>query len=199
MTLVFDIHTKNLNLGYNFYILNTRASIFLLSIPCDKTYPWTHIFYPVTWTLVFDLHIENSNRVCVFWISCTRTLIFCMCFLWQILSVCTKRFDLVTLTIMFDLHVFDIIFKSFNNKHGCQWNLSLSTACVLSQARLVNTCNIVCFLFSLTHPGIRRTCPQDKSAPRRFVLFQDKSLHLQDPSPQDIPHWRQLTPKTSHT
>jgi hypothetical protein len=59
LTLVLDLLIKNFNLSYNFQIMSTKAWIFHMSIPCDKTFPWGQGF--VTLTLVFDLLIKNFN------------------------------------------------------------------------------------------------------------------------------------------
>ena len=37
------------------FLMNARALIFHMSIPCDKTFPWIPLFLTVTLTLEFDL------------------------------------------------------------------------------------------------------------------------------------------------
>jgi hypothetical protein len=77
LTLMFDLHIKNFNLGYNFQMVCTRMLIFHISVPCDKILPWgTKIFDLVT--LMFDLLVENFNLAYNFWMVCTRALIFHM-------------------------------------------------------------------------------------------------------------------------
>jgi hypothetical protein len=68
---------KNFNLGYNFWMVCTRALIFHMSILCDKTFSWVQNFWTcVILTLVFNLFIENFNLAYIFWLVITRTLIF---------------------------------------------------------------------------------------------------------------------------
>jgi hypothetical protein len=64
---LFDLHIKNFNLGHYFCLVSTRALIFHMSIPCDKTFLRVPTFcYPVTLTLVFDLLIGNFNLDYIF-------------------------------------------------------------------------------------------------------------------------------------
>jgi hypothetical protein len=76
VTLVFDLLIKSFNRGYK---VSTRALIFHMSIPCDKSFPWVFkIFDLVTLTFVFYLLIENFNFGFNFRIVSTRALIFHM-------------------------------------------------------------------------------------------------------------------------
>ena len=79
LTLEFDLLFKNFNLANNFWTVSTRALIFHMSIPCDKTFPWIPLFFfPVTLTLEFDLLFKNFNLANNFWIVSARALIFHM-------------------------------------------------------------------------------------------------------------------------
>ena len=97
----------------------TRALIFHMSIPCDKTFPWVAIFDPVTLTLEFDLFYKQFKLDDVFWtvshngsifhmsISCDKTF-----------SVGINIFDTVTLTLKFDLLNFNLA-KYFWTVNAC--------------------------------------------------------------------------------
>jgi hypothetical protein len=65
--------TRNLNLGFNFWMLSSRALIFHRSIPCDKTLPWVKKSF---WPCDLDLGY-------IFWIVCTRAFIFLMIILYD--------------------------------------------------------------------------------------------------------------------
>jgi hypothetical protein len=67
---------KTFNLGYNFWIVSTRALIFHMSIPCHKTFPSVQKFDLVVLTLVLNLHFKNFNLGYNFWIVKNRALIF---------------------------------------------------------------------------------------------------------------------------
>jgi hypothetical protein len=82
---VLPSSTKSFNFGYNFWMVSTRALIFHMSIPCDKTFLWVSKFF----TLVLDLLIENCNLGYVFWLVCTSASIFHMSIL------CDKTFPWV--------------------------------------------------------------------------------------------------------
>jgi hypothetical protein len=58
---------KNFNLGYNFWMVSTTASIFHMSISCDKTFYGYKKFDFFTLTFVIDLHvlIENTLNVVI--------------------------------------------------------------------------------------------------------------------------------------
>jgi hypothetical protein len=53
LTLVFKPLIDNFNLGYNFWMVHvyTRALIFHMSIPCDKTLPWLQKVWPCDFDL----------------------------------------------------------------------------------------------------------------------------------------------------
>ena len=52
LTLEFDPLFENFNLAFKFRTVSTRALIFHMTIPCDKTSTWVPLFlYPVTLTL----------------------------------------------------------------------------------------------------------------------------------------------------
>ena len=60
----------NFNLDNNFWTVSSRALIFHISIPCDKTFQWVpFFFYSFTYTFEFDpfLNFENFNLSNNFW------------------------------------------------------------------------------------------------------------------------------------
>ena len=68
----------NFNLANNFWTVSARAFIFHMNIPCDNTFLWVPLFYPVTLTLEFDPFFDNFNLANNFWIVSARALIFHM-------------------------------------------------------------------------------------------------------------------------
>jgi hypothetical protein len=86
-------------------MVSTRALIFHMSIPCDKTFPLVEKNDLNTSTLVFDILIENINLGYIFWLVGTRVLTFDIRVLCGRPSCGYQKFDLVTLTLVFDLHV----------------------------------------------------------------------------------------------
>ena len=77
----------NFNLAYNFSTVSARALIVHMNIPCDNTFPWISLFFPLwpwPWSLthfwkILELSYEH--------------------FLWQDFPTGIKIFVLVTLTI----------------------------------------------------------------------------------------------------
>jgi hypothetical protein len=67
LTLVFDLLIEYLNLGYIFWLVGTKALIFHMSVPCDKTFVSTKTFDIAT--LMFDLLVKNLNLGYIFWIN----------------------------------------------------------------------------------------------------------------------------------
>ena len=56
LTLTFDLLFKNFNLGYNFWMVSTRALVFHMYVPYDKTVPWVPQFltsWPWPWSLTY--------------------------------------------------------------------------------------------------------------------------------------------------
>ena len=53
MTLTFDIHLKNFNIGHNYCNVRDRALIFDMCVPY-------HNFIHVTLTVTFDLYLKCS-------------------------------------------------------------------------------------------------------------------------------------------
>ena len=45
LSFEFDLLFKNFKLAYNFWIVSARASIFHMSIPCDKTFLLVPLFF----------------------------------------------------------------------------------------------------------------------------------------------------------
>ena len=81
-----------------FWTTSTRALIFHINIPCNKTFPRVPLFFtlwPWPWSLTH--FFENFNIAYNFWIVSARALIFHM----NILSMGTIIFDPVTLTLEF--------------------------------------------------------------------------------------------------
>jgi hypothetical protein len=76
---------ENFNLGYNFWMIGTRALIFHMNVSCNKTFPWV-LKYLTLWpwcltylvTLMFDLLNENFDLSYIFWMVRSRILIFDM-------------------------------------------------------------------------------------------------------------------------
>jgi hypothetical protein len=72
-------------------MVSTKAFIFYMSVPCDKTFLWIlRIVDPVILTLVCDLLIENFDLGYIFGMVETRALIFHMT------VPCDKTFPWVT-------------------------------------------------------------------------------------------------------
>ena len=80
----------NFYLANNFWAVSTRAFIFHIRIPCDKTFPC----YPVTLTLEFDILFGNLNLANNFWIVSASALIF------YISISCDKTFPWVPLLLI---------------------------------------------------------------------------------------------------
>ena len=74
-TLTFDLHYENFNLGHNFRTVIGTAFIFLMCIPCYKTFALVPKFVTVT----FDLYFENFNFDHNYWTITDMAFIFHMC------------------------------------------------------------------------------------------------------------------------
>jgi uncharacterized membrane protein len=82
LTLVFGLLIINFNLGYNFWMVCTRALIFHKGISFDKTFFGYQIFDLGTLTFVFDQLIKNSNLGYNFWMVSTKTDVLHEYYLW---------------------------------------------------------------------------------------------------------------------
>jgi hypothetical protein len=63
LTLVFDLLVENFNLVYNIWMVSTRALIFRMSVPCDKTIPWVPTdltLWPWPWYLTYLLACRDD-------------------------------------------------------------------------------------------------------------------------------------------
>jgi hypothetical protein len=90
------------------WFVGTRAFIFHMSIPCEKTFPWVSTF--LTLTLMFDHLIENFNLVYIFWfVGIYEIWHFTCVFLVTRPYSGYQKFDLVTFTL-----VCDLLIKNFN-------------------------------------------------------------------------------------
>ena len=91
----------NFNFATNFWTVSSRALVFHMSIPCDKTFSWVPLFltlWPWPWSLTHIL----------------KTLTLLISFEQWVLErqgslVATNNFALMTLTLEFDL-----LFENFN-------------------------------------------------------------------------------------
>ena len=79
----------NLNLGYNFWMVSTRALIFHMYVLYDKSFPWVSNYLTSwPWPRRLTYFFKNLNLGYNFWMVSTRALIFHMCvpydktFLW---------------------------------------------------------------------------------------------------------------------
>jgi hypothetical protein len=99
---------KNVNLGYNFWMVRVRAVIFQMSIPFDKTFPLVPTFFTLwPWCLRY-MYVLNTLTLAIYfdWKVLGRWH-FTRVFLWTGILVGTKTFDLVTL-------MFDLLVKNYN-------------------------------------------------------------------------------------
>ena len=110
LTLEFDPFFENFNLANNFWIVGARALIFLMSIPCDKTFQWVPLFFtlwPWPWSLTYFL------KILTLLITFEQWVLELQYFTWVFLVirpfVGTIIFYLVTLTWEYDL-----FFQNFN-------------------------------------------------------------------------------------
>jgi hypothetical protein len=69
LIVVFYLLIENFNLGYIFWLVDTRALTFHMSVPFDKTFSW--VPKNVTLTHVFVVLIKNFNLGYKFWIVST--------------------------------------------------------------------------------------------------------------------------------
>ena len=65
VTLTFDLHLKkkNFNIGQNYFTVRDSALIFVMCVPCYKTFPLVPTFFIMTLTVTFDLYLKNFNIV----------------------------------------------------------------------------------------------------------------------------------------
>jgi hypothetical protein len=111
-----------LKLGYIFWMVCARTSLFQLTVPCDKTFPWMPT--GMILTMVFDLLIENFIFEYIFWMVWTGTLIFDISIpctivltLWPWPWCLTYLLKTTTLTIFFEWHLLvGISFECFCDK-----------------------------------------------------------------------------------
>jgi hypothetical protein len=93
---------KKFNFGHMLWLINDRAFIFHMCVPCDKDLSiGTLIFYFMTSTLKFNLLFKNLNIDHILWMVSDRAFIIYTC------VPCDKTFPLglfhpVTLTLKFD-------------------------------------------------------------------------------------------------
>jgi hypothetical protein len=102
LTLTFDLIIENINIGYIFWLVSTKALTFHMSVSYDKTFLWmptnmtflplclTHLSKTFTMAIIFEWYILGL-------------LYFTWVFLVTKPYHGYKRFDLVTLTLVFNL------------------------------------------------------------------------------------------------
>ena len=109
LTLVFDLLFKNFNLGYNIWMVSTRALIFHMSVSYGKTFPWvpkvltlwpwplTYLLKTLTLAITFKWYVLGCwyftwvflvTRSLTLWPWCLtyllKTLILAITFKWYV-------------------------------------------------------------------------------------------------------------------
>ena len=126
LTLEFDpFIKKTFNLANKFWTVSARASIFHMSIPCDKNFPW--FYYFLIHIRAFKLHMS---------ISCDKILLLVSKYLslwpWASLElaiiggICVSQTHLVLSILSKHLFVWNFFFQQKNHCtrlsnlcHGC--------------------------------------------------------------------------------
>ena len=131
LTVNFDLYLENFNLGHNFWTITGRAFIFLMCIPCDKTFstvpkvltswpclwPLTYIYKTLTLVITFELfEIGPLYFTCVFLITIP--------FNWY------QTFHLLTFTVTFDLYLENLnLSQNFKTVTGRAFIFLMCIAC----------------------------------------------------------------------
>ena len=67
LTLEFDLLFKNFNLVNNFWTVSSKALIFHMSIPCDKTFQWVPLFFTMwPWPSCLIYFLKTLNLLITF-------------------------------------------------------------------------------------------------------------------------------------